>query len=58
MNKLIAFVGGIAVGVIYSDEIKQAYKLVKQKKADALAKDIENEVERKLKATDLDEDLF
>lgn len=57
MNKLIAFVGGIAVGVIYSDEIKQAYKLVKQKKADALAKEIENEVERKLKAT-LDEDLF
>lgn len=58
MNKLIAFVGGIAVGVIYSDEIKQAYKLVKQKKADALAKDIENEVERKLKDTSLDEDLF
>ena len=58
MNKLIAFVGGITVGVIYSDEIKQAYKLVKQKKADALAKEIENEVERKLKATHLDEDLF
>ena len=58
MDKLIAFVGGIAVGVIYSDEIKQAYKLVKQKKADALAKDIENEVERKLNATHLDEDLF
>jgi ribosomal protein L31E len=58
MNKLIAFVGGIAAGVIYSDEIKQAYKLVKQKKADALAKEIENEVERKLKATHLDEDLF
>lgn len=54
MNKLIAFVGGIAVGVIYSDEIKQAYKLVKQKKAHALAK----EVERQLKATHLDEDLF
>lgn len=58
MNKLIAFVGGIAVGVIYSDEIKQAYKLVKQKKADALVKDIENEVERKINATHLDEDLF
>lgn len=58
MNKLIAFVGGTAVGVIYSDEIKQAYKLVKQKKADALAKEIENEVERNLKATHLDEDLF
>lgn len=33
-------------------------KLVKQKKADALAKEIENEVERKLNATHLDEDLF
>ena len=45
MNKLIAFVGGMAVGVIYSYNIKHVYNAFKKQ---SLAKQINDEVTKQI----------
>lgn len=48
MNKLIAFIGGVVVGVVYSDDIKQVYSTFKYRKAKSLAKEINDEVTKQI----------
>lgn len=48
MNKLIAFVGGVIVGAVYSDNIKQVYSTFKYRKAKSLAKEANDEVTKQI----------
>lgn len=48
MNKLIAFVGGVIVGAVYSDNIKQVYNAFKKRQAQSLAKKINDEVTKQI----------
>ena len=48
MNKLIAFVGGVIVGAVYSDNIKQVYNTFKERQAQSLAKQINDEVTKQI----------
>lgn len=49
MNKLIAFVGGVIVGAVYSDNIKQVYNTFNEKRqAQSLAKQINDEVTKQI----------
>lgn len=48
MNKLIAFVGGVIVGAVYSDNIKQVYSTFKYRKAKSLAKEVNDEVTKQI----------
>lgn len=48
MNKLIAFVGGVIVGAVYSDNIKQVYNAFKKRQAQSLAKQINDEVTKQI----------
>lgn len=48
MNKLIAFIGGVVVGFVYSDDIKQVYSTFKYRKAKSLAKEINDEVTKQI----------
>lgn len=62
MSKLIAFIGGVVVGVVYSDDIKQAYSTFKYRKAKSLAKEVNDAVTKQLekvsKEFGSDEDLY
>ena len=62
MNKLIAFVGGVIVGAVYSDNIKQVYNAFKKRQAQSLAKKINDEVTKQIEKYSQefgsDEDLF
>lgn len=62
MNKLIAFVGGVIVGAVYSDNIKQVYNAFKKRHAQSLAKQINDEVTKQIEKYSQefgsDEDLY
>lgn len=62
MSKLIAFIGGVVVGVVYSDDIKQVYSTFKYRKAKSLAKEVNDEVTKQIekvsKEFGSDEDLY
>lgn len=62
MSKLIAFVGGVIVGAVYSDNIKQVYNAFKYRKAKSLAKEVNDAVTKQLekvsKEFGSDEDLY
>lgn len=48
MNKLIAFVGGVIVGAVYSDNIKQVYNAFEKRQTQLLAKQINDEVTKQI----------
>ena len=48
MSKLIAFIGGVVVGVVYSDDIKQVYSTFKYRKAKSLAKEVNDAVTKQI----------
>lgn len=62
MNKLIAFIGGVIVGTVYSDNIKQVYNAFKKRHAQSLAKQINDEVTKQIEKYSQefgsDEDLY
>lgn len=62
MNKLIAFIGGVIVGSVYSDSIKQVYNAFKKRQAQSLAKQINDEVTKQIEKCsqefDSEKDLF
>lgn len=62
MNKLIAFVGGVIVGAVYSDNIKQVYNAFEKRQAQSLAKQINDEVTKQIEKCSQefgsDKDLF
>lgn len=62
MNKLIAFIGGVIVGAVYSDSIKQVYNAFKKRPAQSLAKQINDEVTKQIEKCsqefDSEKDLF
>lgn len=62
MNKLIAFVGGVIVGAVYSDNIKQFYNAFEKRQAQSLAKQINDEVTKQIEKCSQefgsDKDLF
>lgn len=62
MNKLIAFVGGVIVGAVYSDNIKQVYNAFEKRQAQSLAKKINDEVTKQIEKCSQefgsDKDLF
>ena len=62
MSKLIAFIGGVVVGVVYSDDIKQVYGTFKYRKAKSLAKEanyaVTKQLEKVSKEFGSDEDLY
>lgn len=62
MNKLIAFIGGVVVGAVYSDDIKQVYSAFKKRQAQSIAKKVNNEVTKQLAKSNQefgsDEDLY
>ena len=53
MNKLIAFVGGVIVGTVYSKQIKQAVNEYKEQVNQKEAKDILDMIEKRATNTKL-----
>lgn len=62
MNKLIAFVGGVIVGAVYSDNIKQVYNAFEKRQNQLLVKQINDEVTKQIEKCSQefgsDKDLF
>lgn len=62
MNKLIAFVGGVIVGAVYSDNIKQVYNAFEKRQTQLLVKQINDEVTKQIEKCSQefgsDKDLF